>query len=60
MLGRVFGVFEIGVALTTAVGLLGSVLVEQLGIREALVVSGVILPFLTLLSFPDCDGSTIR
>ncbi len=27
-------------------------LVEELGIREALVVSGVILPFLTLLSFP--------
>ena len=53
LLGRVFGVFEIGVALTTAAGsVLGSVLVEELGIREALVVSGVILPFLTLLSFP--------
>jgi CRP-like cAMP-binding protein len=53
LLGRVFGVFEIGVALTTAAGsVLGSVLVQELGIREALVVSGVILPFLTLLSFP--------
>jgi len=53
LLGRVFGVFEIGVALATAVGsVLGSVLVEQLGIRSALVVSGAILPFLALLSFP--------
>jgi MFS family permease len=53
LLGRVFGVLEIGVALTTAAGsVLGSVLVEELGIREALVVSGVILPFLALLSFP--------
>ena len=53
VLGRVFGVFEIGVALTIALGsVLGSVLVEQLGIRAALVVSGVILPFLALLSFP--------
>jgi MFS family permease len=53
LLGRVFGVFEIGVALTTAAGsVLGSVLVEELGIRSALVVSGAILPFLALLSFP--------
>jgi MFS family permease len=53
LLGRVFGVLEIGIALTTAIGsVLGSVLVEQLGIRTALVVSGAILPFLALLSFP--------
>jgi MFS family permease len=53
LLGRVFGVLEIGIALTTAVGsVLGSLLVEQLGIRAALVVSGAILPFFALLSFP--------
>jgi MFS family permease len=51
LLGRVFGVFEIGVALATAVGsVLGSILVDQLGIRAALVVSGAILPILALLS----------
>jgi hypothetical protein len=53
VLGRVFGVFEIGVALAVALGsLLGSILVEQLGIRTALVVTGVILPFLALVSLP--------
>jgi MFS family permease len=53
VLGRVFGVFEIGVAVAVAIGsLLGSVLVEQLGIRTALVVTGAILPFLALLSLP--------
>jgi CRP-like cAMP-binding protein len=53
VLGRVFGVFEIGVAVAVALGsLLGSVLVEQLGIRSALVVTGAILPFLALLSLP--------
>ncbi len=51
LLGRVLGVFEIGVALATAVGsVLGSILVDQLGIRSALVVSGAILPALALLS----------
>jgi MFS family permease len=52
VLGRVFGVFEIGCALAVAIGsLLGSILVEQLGIRTALVVSGAILPTLALLSY---------
>ncbi len=51
LLGRVFGVFEIGVALATAVGsVLGSILVAQLGIRSALVVSGAILPVLAIAS----------
>ncbi len=61
LLGRVFGVFEIGVALATALGsVLGSVLVEQFGIRPALAVSGAILPFLALISLPGLrrvDGS---
>ena len=53
VLGRVFGVFEIGVALAVAIGsLLGSILVEQLGIRTALVVTGALLPFLALVSLP--------
>jgi MFS family permease len=53
VLGRVFGVFEIGVAVAVALGsLLGSILVEQLGIRTALVVTGAILPFLAALSLP--------
>ena len=52
VLGRVFGVFEIGCAVAVAIGsLLGSVLVEQLGIRAALVVTGAILPTLALLSY---------
>jgi len=51
VLGRVFGIFEIGCAAAVAVGsLLGSILVEQLGIRPALVVSGAILPVLALVS----------
>jgi MFS family permease len=53
VLGRVFGVFEIGVAVAVAIGsLLGSILVEQLGIRTALVFAGAILPLLALLSLP--------
>jgi CRP-like cAMP-binding protein/predicted MFS family arabinose efflux permease len=53
VLGRVFGVFEIGVAVAVAIGsVLGSILVDQLGIRTALVVTGAILPFLALLSLP--------
>ncbi len=52
VLGRVFGVFEIGCALAVAIGsVLGSILVEQLGIRAALVVAGAILPTLALLSY---------
>ena len=62
VLGRVFGVFEIGVAVAVAVGsLLGSVLVEQLGIRTALVVTGrdPALPR-RCCRFPGCGGSTPR
>lgn len=51
VLGRVFGVFEVGCALGVALGsVLGSVLVEGLGIRGALVVAGLILPTLALLT----------
>jgi MFS family permease len=51
LLGRVFGVFEVGCAVGVALGsLLGSVLVEAFGIRAALVGAGVILPTLALLS----------
>jgi hypothetical protein len=51
VLGRVFGVFEIGCAAGVAVGsLFGSLLVGQLGIRSALVVAGAILPVLALAS----------
>jgi MFS family permease len=51
LLGRLFGVFEIGVAGAVAVGsVLGSVLVAQLDIRAALVVSGVFLPTLAVLT----------
>jgi MFS family permease len=51
VLGRVFGVFEIGCAVGVAVGsLFGSLLVEKLGIRSALVVAGAILPVLALAS----------
>ena len=51
VLGRVFGVFEIGCALAVAVGsVFGSLLVDRLGIRTALVVAGAILPALALLT----------
>jgi hypothetical protein len=51
VLGRVFGVFEILVALAVALGsILGSVLVEAIGIRAALVVAGLVLPTLALLT----------
>jgi len=52
VLARVFGVFEILVV--TAVGLgspLGSLLVDQLGVRGALVISGAILPVLAAASY---------
>jgi MFS family permease len=52
VLGRVFGVFEILVALAVAAGsVLGSLEVAELGIRTALVVSGLVLPTLALLSY---------
>jgi MFS family permease len=50
VLGRVFGVFEILVAAAVALGsVLGSLQVEVIGIRWALVVSGAFLPALALL-----------
>ena len=50
VLGRVFGVFEVLVAAAVAAGsVLGSLQVEQIGIRPALVVSGLFLPALALL-----------
>jgi hypothetical protein len=53
VLGRVFGVFEILVASAVAVGsLLGSVQVAAIGIRPALVITGLLLPALALLSYP--------
>jgi MFS family permease len=53
VLGRVFGVFEVVVAATVAVGsALGPVLVAELGIRPSLVVAGLALPTLAVLSYP--------
>jgi hypothetical protein len=52
VLGRVFGVFEIGCALGVGLGsVLESVLVDELGIRTSLVVSGLILPTLALVTY---------
>jgi predicted MFS family arabinose efflux permease len=52
VLARVFGVFEILVAIAVGVGsILGSVLVDQLGARSALVVAGCILPVLAAASY---------
>jgi predicted MFS family arabinose efflux permease len=52
LLGRVFGVFEILIAAAVAVGsALGSVQVSQIGIRPALVVTGLFLPALALLTY---------
>lgn len=51
VLGRVFGVFEIGCALGVALGsVAGSVLVDAVGIRIALVASGLVLPTLALVT----------
>ena len=64
VLGRVFGVFEILVAAAVALGsLLGSLLVEGLGIRPALVVTGCFLPTLALVCYTRLrkidDGSSV-
>jgi MFS family permease len=51
VLGRVFGVFEVVVAASVAAGsALGSLEIEQLGLRDALLVSGLLLPALALVS----------
>jgi MFS family permease len=53
VLARVFGVFEVLVLTAVGIGsILGSVLVDQLGVRTALVVAGCILPVLAVLSYP--------
>jgi MFS family permease len=53
VLARVFGVFEVLVIAALGVGsIVGSLLVDQLGIRAALVVAGGILPVLTIFAFP--------
>jgi MFS family permease len=64
VLGRVFGVFEILVAVAVALGsALGSLLVTQMGIRWALVVAGSLLPTLALVSYSRLreidDASTV-
>jgi hypothetical protein len=52
VLARVFGVFEILVVSAVGIGsILGSVLVDQLGVRSALVVAGCILPGLAALAY---------
>ena len=51
VLGRVLGAFEVLVAVAVAVGsAIGSLQVAQIGIRPALVVTGVFLPALALLN----------
>lgn len=53
VLARVFGVFEVLVIAALGVGsIIGSLLIDQLGLRAALVVAGSILPVLTILTFP--------
>jgi len=53
VLARVFGVFEMLVVAAVGVGsIVGSLLVDQLGPRSALVVAGCLLPFLAAVSYP--------
>jgi MFS family permease len=53
VLARVFGVFEVLVIAALGVGsIIGSLLIDQLGLRAALIVAGSILPVLTILTFP--------
>ncbi len=52
VLARVFGVFEVLVIAALGVGsIIGSLLVDQFGVRIALVVAGSILPVLTILTY---------
>jgi MFS family permease len=52
VLGRVFGVFEVLVAVAVGAGsVLGSVAEVDTGIRHALLITGAILPALALISF---------
>ena len=63
VLARVFGVFEVLVIAALGVGsIVGSLLVDQLGPRSALVVAGSILPVLTIFTFPRLraiDGAVV-
>jgi len=53
VLARVFGVFEVLVLTAVGIGsIVGSVLADQLGVRNALVVAGCILPVLAALCYP--------
>ena len=53
VLARVFGVFDVLVIAALGVGsIIGSLLIDELGLRAALVVAGSILPVLTILTFP--------
>ncbi len=53
VLARVFGVFEMLVVAAVGIGsIVGSLLVDQLGARSALVVAGCLLPFLAAVSYP--------
>jgi len=49
----VFSVLEVGIGVALSLGgLLGSVLVDRLGIEQALVVTGLVLPVAAVLSWP--------
>jgi MFS family permease len=53
VLGRVFGVFYVGVLATTGIGsIVAPVLIDQIGIRGALALGGVLLPLAALVVYP--------
>jgi MFS family permease len=53
VLGRVFGVFYVGVLATTGIGsILAPVLVDLIGVRGALALGGVLLPGVALAIYP--------
>jgi hypothetical protein len=53
----VFSVFEVGIGLFISLGgILGSLLVDRLGIHGALVVSGLVLPVAAILSWRSARG----
>jgi MFS family permease len=56
VLGRVFGVFYVGVLATTGVGsVVAPVLIHAIGIRGALAFGGVLLPAAALVIYPRLD-----
>jgi MFS family permease len=53
VLARVFGVFEVLVIAALGAGsIVGSLLVDHLGLRTTLIVAGSILPVLTIVTYP--------